>query len=29
MNLAGKTTLALHIIAEAQKMGGTAAFVDV
>lgn len=25
----GKTTLALHIIAEAQKMGGTAAFVDV
>ncbi|MFZ5365992.1 MAG: recombinase RecA [Patescibacteria group bacterium] len=24
----GKTTLALHIIAEAQKMGGTAAFVD-
>jgi recombination protein RecA len=25
----GKTTLALHVIAEAQKMGGTAAFVDV
>ena len=25
----GKTTLALHIIAEAQKMGGTAAFIDV
>ena len=25
----GKTTLALHIIAEAQKMGGAAAFVDV
>lgn len=24
----GKTTLALHIIAEAQKLGGTAAFVD-
>ncbi|PJE67766.1 recombinase RecA [Candidatus Shapirobacteria bacterium CG10_big_fil_rev_8_21_14_0_10_40_9] len=24
----GKTTLALHIIAEAQKMGGAAAFVD-
>src|SRR3546814_18215216 len=24
----GKTTLALHCIAEAQKMGGTAAFVD-
>ncbi len=24
----GKTTLALHIIAEAQKMGGTAAFID-
>lgn len=24
----GKTTLALHVIAEAQKMGGTAAFVD-
>jgi len=24
----GKTTLALHIIAEAQKMGGIAAFVD-
>lgn len=24
----GKTTVALHIIAEAQKMGGTAAFVD-
>lgn len=24
----GKTTLALHIIAECQKMGGTAAFVD-
>jgi recombination protein RecA len=25
----GKTTLALHIVAEAQKMGGSAAFVDV
>ena len=25
----GKTTLALHIVAEAQKTGGTAAFVDV
>ena len=25
----GKTTLALHIIAEAQKQGGVAAFVDV
>lgn len=25
----GKTTLALHIVAEAQKVGGTAAFVDV
>ena len=24
----GKTTLTLHIIAEAQKAGGTAAFVD-
>ncbi|MDP3989506.1 MAG: recombinase RecA [bacterium] len=24
----GKTTLALHIIAEAQKMGGTCAFID-
>ncbi|MAY20809.1 MAG: DNA recombination/repair protein RecA, partial [Erythrobacteraceae bacterium] len=24
----GKTTLALHVIAEAQKAGGTAAFVD-
>jgi recombination protein RecA len=24
----GKTTLALHIIAEAQKVGGTAAFID-
>src|SRR3546814_17210098 len=24
----GKTTLALHCIAEAQKIGGTAAFVD-
>jgi recombination protein RecA len=24
----GKTTLALHAIAESQKMGGTAAFVD-
>ncbi|MBU0577934.1 recombinase RecA [Patescibacteria group bacterium] len=24
----GKTTLALHIIAESQKMGGTAAFID-
>ncbi|HET6385675.1 MAG TPA: ATPase domain-containing protein, partial [Armatimonadota bacterium] len=24
----GKTTLALHIIAEAQKKGGTAAFID-
>ena len=25
----GKTTLALHAIAEAQKTGGTAAFIDV
>jgi recombination protein RecA len=25
----GKTTLALHAIAEAQRMGGTAAFIDV
>lgn len=25
----GKTTLALHVIAEAQKAGGTAAFIDV
>ena len=25
----GKTTLALHVIAEAQKMGGVAAFIDV
>ena len=25
----GKTTVALHIIAEAQKLGGTAAFIDV
>lgn len=25
----GKTTLALHIVAEAQKLGGVAAFVDV
>lgn len=25
----GKTSLALHIIAEAQKMGGTVAFIDV
>ncbi|MBE6054221.1 MAG: DNA recombination/repair protein RecA, partial [Clostridium sartagoforme] len=24
----GKTTIALHIIAEAQKMGGSAAFID-
>ena len=24
----GKTTLALHLIAEAQKMGGEAAFID-
>ena len=24
----GKTTIALHILAEAQKMGGTAAFID-
>ncbi len=24
----GKTTVALHIIAEAQKMGGSAAFID-
>src|SRR5947199_7221730 len=24
----GKTTLALHVIAEAQKLGGTAAFFD-
>ena len=25
----GKTTLALHVVAEAQKSGGTAAFIDV
>ncbi|HNX42008.1 MAG TPA: recombinase RecA [Candidatus Aminicenantes bacterium] len=25
----GKTTLALHVVAEAQKRGGTAAFIDV
>ena len=25
----GKTTLALHMVAEAQKLGGTAAFIDV
>lgn len=25
----GKTTLALHVIAEAQKLGGTGAFIDV
>lgn len=25
----GKTTLALHILAEAQKMGGEVAFIDV
>jgi len=25
----GKTTLALHVVAEAQKMGGEAAFIDV
>lgn len=25
----GKTTLALHIVAQSQKMGGTAAFIDV
>ena len=25
----GKTTLALHIVAEAQKLGGTAVFIDV
>ncbi|MBE6885206.1 MAG: recombinase RecA [Ruminococcaceae bacterium] len=25
----GKTTVALHIVAEAQKLGGTAAFIDV
>ena len=24
----GKTTVALHVIAEAQRMGGTAAFID-
>src|SRR5450759_4766090 len=24
----GKTTLALHIVAEAQKLGGTAAYID-
>lgn len=27
-NLHGKTTLALHVIAEAQKLGGDAAFID-
>ena len=25
----GKTTLTLHVVAEAQKMGGVAAFIDV
>ena len=25
----GKTTIALQVVAEAQKMGGTAAFIDV
>ena len=25
----GKTTVALHVVAEAQKIGGTAAFIDV
>ena len=25
----GKTTLCLHIVAEAQKMGGTAAYIDM
>ena len=25
----GKTTLCLHIVSEAQKMGGTAAFIDM
>ena len=25
----GKTTLALHVVAEAQKLGGAAAFIDV
>ena len=25
----GKTTVALHVVASAQKMGGTAAFIDV
>ena len=25
----GKTTIALHVVAEAQKLGGTAAFIDV
>src|SRR6201997_2136958 len=25
----GKTTLALHVLAEAQKLGGVAAFIDV
>lgn len=24
----GKTTVALHVVAEAQKMGGEAAFID-
>ncbi len=24
----GKTTIALHVVAQAQKMGGTAAFID-
>ncbi|MBR4124303.1 MAG: DNA recombination/repair protein RecA, partial [Clostridia bacterium] len=24
----GKTTVALHVVAEAQKLGGTAAFID-
>ena len=25
----GKTTVSLHIVAEAQKMGGTAAFIEI
>ena len=29
MESSGKTTLALHVIAEAQKLGGVAAFIDV
>ena len=28
MNLPGKTTLSLHVIAEAQKLGGVCAFID-